>query len=101
MTYKVNADYELRFATIATLNLCQSVLVGRVAAHLGRTVPVSLLLHWVARRCWLLVHLLLVRRRIRVTAASVDGWGRQWACWPALTRMRRAEITGAGVSVLV
>lgn len=60
-----------------------------------------LLLHGVARRGGLLVELLLVLRGVGVAAAGVDGRGWHGRVGPALIRMRRAEVAGAGVGVLV
>lgn len=68
-----------------------------------RAVAVGLLLlHRVARRGrrLLTVHVLLVLRRVRVSATGVDGRRWHWARGPALVRMGCAEVV-ALVSILV
>ena len=104
-TYEINADNELRLATVVSLNFCQASSVQCVG--LRCTVAVSmllLLLHWVAGRggrlLLLTVHVLLVLRRIGVSSAGVDGRRWHWTCGSALVRIRRTQIV-ALVSVLI
>jgi hypothetical protein len=86
-TYKVDTDDELRFASVAALDLCQvSLTVLRALQSLGR-VAVAGLLHRVAWRRRLLVHGLRVLRGVWVTAAGVDGWRGHGRVGPALVRM--------------
>lgn len=103
--HEINADNELRLAALTALDFCQTSLTVCVRARRGWcTVAVArrllLLLHWVARRGRLLVHLVLMRRGVRVTAAGVYWW-RHGRGWSALVRMRGSKISVARVGVLV
>ena len=105
LTHKINADNQLRLATVVSFDLCQTSSVERIV--LRRTVAVSLLLlllHGVARGCGslllLAIHVLLVLRSVSVSTAGVDWRWWHWARGSALVRMRRTEVV-ALVGVLV
>lgn len=90
VTYKVNADNELRFAPLTAFYLGEAVLlVCWVSTDLRGVSVTLLLLHGVARRGRLLVHLLLMRWGIRVPTAGVDG-RRHRGVGSALVRIRSA-----------
>lgn len=104
-TYEIDADNKLCPVPLAAFYFCQTALpvcVGAGRCGCAVAVPgrllVLLLLHRVARRGRLTVHLVLLR--MAVATAGVDWW-RHGGGGPALVRIWRTKIGIAGTGILV
>lgn len=102
-TYEVNAHNQLCLAALAALHLSLTRVSSMLLNGLRCVSSIaSLLLHRVAWRSRLLIHLLLMLRRVCVSAAGVDRW-RHWTRGSTGVGMatRWTEACVAGRSVLV
>lgn len=83
-SYKVNANNQLRFASVVSFHLRHAIVGVRTLRRRSRAITITMRLRGlllrrhgiVAWRRRLLVELLLVLRGIRVTSTRVDRWRR-------------------------